>query len=336
MRRPWLRLVFVPISGFLIFLFAWNYTKLPEHQISRDHGIVMDPYINVPDIGSISLPLRTMRELDRKGLEARSIQSEFKRNPNHLVFARVPKTGSSTIAFLMEEIFRRTNVNIMSNPRFRWISTQKDQEFFVKGYFSRPNEKEAFLAHIRFIDFRAFNGTPPIWISQVRDPLERFISRYNYVRRRERPDYQTLLKKRGVLEAEKWRNMSLDYCVSQGLPECYLKPGQEYEPSPITYLCGYDPECSRHGSRWALEKAKANVLEHFSMVCVLEDIQQSLKIMERNVPQLLRDISKQTVPQKNKTPRPTQINETTTEILKSNLALEYDLYEFVKATFFSR
>ncbi|XP_059081483.1 uronyl 2-sulfotransferase-like [Tigriopus californicus] len=332
MKQEWLRLFFVTISGFLIFLSARNNTKLPKQQTSSDLGMVMDPCINVTDDGNISLALRTGRE----PLKARSIQSEFKRNPNHLIFARVPKTGTTTLTFLMREIFRHTYVKNVTNPGFRHSSTPKHQEFFVKRYFSRPNEKKAFLSHIRFIDFRAFNRTPPIWISQVRDPSERFISRYHFVRRRDRLGFQTLLKKRGLLEAEKWHNMSVDYCVSRGLPECILKPRQEYEPSPITYLCGFDSECSRHGSRWALAKAKANVLEHFSMVGVLEEFQQSLEIMERNVPQLLQDISKQEVPKKNETPRPNHINETTREILKSKLALEYDLYEFIKATFLSR
>lgn len=93
-----------------------------------------------------------------------------------------------------------------------------------------------FLSHIRFIDFREFNRTPPIWISQVRDPTERFISRYHFVRRRERQNFKTLMRKRGVLEAEKWANMSVDECVGRGLHECNLRPRQEYEPSPIVSM----------------------------------------------------------------------------------------------------
>ena len=40
-------------------------------------------------------------------------------------------------------------------------------------------EKVGFLAHIRFFDFRSHLGLAnPAWVSIVRDPVERFISRY--------------------------------------------------------------------------------------------------------------------------------------------------------------
>ena len=45
----------------------------------------------------------------------------------------------------------------------------------------------AYDRHVHFIDFRNFIGNStenyqPIWFSVIRDPIEKFVSRYNYNR----------------------------------------------------------------------------------------------------------------------------------------------------------
>ena len=58
------------------------------------------------------------------------------------------------------------------------------QALFVKRAFithrslrGQPKiHKFAYCGHVKFIDFREFNETNPIWISWVRHPVDRFIS----------------------------------------------------------------------------------------------------------------------------------------------------------------
>ena len=48
-------------------------------------------------------------------------------------------------------------------------------------------QQQAYDRHVHFIDFRNFIGNStgnyqPIWFSVIRDPIEKFVSRYNYNR----------------------------------------------------------------------------------------------------------------------------------------------------------
>ena len=45
-----------------------------------------------------------------------------------------------------------------------------------------------------------------------------------------------------------------------------------------------DPECPTHNSRWALNKAIENVEKHFPLVGVLEDLEVTLKLMQKALP----------------------------------------------------
>jgi len=50
------------------------------------------------------------------------------------------------------------------------------------------------------------------------------------------------------------------------------------------FFCGHQPHCGVFGDERALMDAKANVEKHFSVVGILEDMQDSLKVLEKFVP----------------------------------------------------
>ena len=49
-------------------------------------------------------------------------------------------------------------------------------------------------------------------------------------------------------------------------------------------------ECPVHNSRWALNRAIENVEKHFPVVGVLEDLDVSLKLMQKVLPQYFQGI----------------------------------------------
>ena len=51
-----------------------------------------------------------------------------------------------------------------------------------------------------------------------------------------------------------------------------------------------DVECPVHNSRWALNRAIENVEKHFPVVGVLEDLDVSLKLMQKALPQYFQGI----------------------------------------------
>lgn len=68
---------------------------------------------------------------DQTSLEVCSNQVDFQTNPNHLVMARVPKTGSTTLAFLMQKTFRQIGVKEIKDPSFRFISTRHHKVIYT-------------------------------------------------------------------------------------------------------------------------------------------------------------------------------------------------------------
>ena len=67
--------------------------------------------------------------------------------------------------------------------------TEEQQRNHIKKFVKMNNHQQqlAYDRHVHFIDFRNFIGNStgnyqPIWFSVIRDPIEKFVSRYNYNR----------------------------------------------------------------------------------------------------------------------------------------------------------
>eukprot|EP00095_Tigriopus_kingsejongensis_P012451 snap_masked-scaffold89_size390429-processed-gene-2.6 protein:Tk12451 transcript:snap_masked-scaffold89_size390429-processed-gene-2.6-mRNA-1 annotation:"heparan sulfate 2-o-sulfotransferase pipe" len=158
---------------------------------------------------------------------------------------------------------------------------------FVQRHFPDGVRKTAFLAHIRYFSHPNFH---PIWISLVRDPVERFISRFYYIRR-QAERFKAKAREIGRKNAERWLNMTIDECIASAQDECSIQAGRAYEPSPITYFCGFDSPCPLHNSRVALAKAKEHLSRNFSLVGILEEFQPFLARLESKFPQFFRGIT---------------------------------------------
>jgi len=117
--------------------------------------------------------------------------------------------------------------------------------------------------------------------------------------------------------------------------ECQFNPQSMYlREQQLTFFCGSAPECKVMGSRAALEKAKFNAEKYFSVIGLSEDFQSSLFVMEHYLPryfmgasQLYQKLTKQ---KKNKTKYKEELSAKAKAILRVNLTLEYEFYEFVK------
>ena len=113
-----------------------------------------------------------------------------------------------------------------------------------------------------------------------------------------------------------WQQLSVNDCVLNKHSECDIRPGSNYEPSPIvscrhslscpffslsnylayfqTFFCGSHPDCSSHGNLWALERAKENVVQHFEAVGVLEQYNASLNLFQAKLPSFFQGLPQKT------------------------------------------
>jgi len=66
------------------------------------------------------------------------------------------------------------------------------------------------------------------------------------------------------------------------LPDCKA----EHMWLQIPFFCGHASECWRPGSKWALEQAKTNLVSHYLVVGLTEEMEQFVTVLEAVIPRL--------------------------------------------------
>ncbi|XP_063851113.1 uncharacterized protein LOC135094708 [Scylla paramamosain] len=127
----------------------------------------------------------------------------------------------------------------------------------------------------------------PVYINVVREPAERFISSFYYVRSKER---LARLSAKGHLRARPssyWLNRTVEQCVMNRDAECSFLNGTKQE-TVITYFCGHHEACKMVGSSEALQRAKQVVAQRYSVVGLVGHMEMSLQLMETLIPGFLK------------------------------------------------
>lgn len=88
---------------------------------------------------------------------------------------------------------------------------------------SRFGEPLSYDKHVYFVDFGRF-GAPvhPTWFSMVRDPVEKFVSRFHYHRQMGRYLYDRASTE---LPFHEWMERDISGCVLGGDKECQIVQG---------------------------------------------------------------------------------------------------------------
>ena len=148
--------------------------------------------------------------------------------PPKIVYARVPKTGSGTYRRTFDAVAEQNGVWWRLKPKYP-LHRISNHAKFIKEYFTGDKvikelesnatfNKLGLMGHLRFIDFdleRKNSSSDILWISSVRNPVDRFISLFRFRRRRQQI-YEAVVRKKGSKAAEKFRNLTLDDCLRLG------------------------------------------------------------------------------------------------------------------------
>ncbi len=164
--------------------------------------------------------------------------------PDVLVFNRVPKVGSQTLWTLLDRLAGGNGfVSCSDSPEAKKNRGHRENNFLPgaeerRAYFdllfNRTNGGPPFsyAKHLNYLDFEEFlPGFRPIYVNLVRDPVERVVSWYYYVRAPwynlswDRDRNRTILS--GRLPSVRSLKTSLDDCVKNGDPGCVFSPGQD-------------------------------------------------------------------------------------------------------------
>ncbi|KAJ8026692.1 Heparan sulfate 2-O-sulfotransferase 1 [Holothuria leucospilota] len=261
---------------------------------------------------------------------------------NHILFYnRVPKCGSRTFLFLAKVLASK---NSFHKPREATNSVKKKRKDSnpVDGAALKTTLRRRLMnmplgsflhGHIKYIDFKNDTRLPekkqPIYLNIIRDPIDRLVSQYYFVRYGDR----LFTNKRRLRKLQKniFLNETLNDCVERRRPECCGSNAQ------VQYFCGYHPDCQRREE--AFQRAVRN-LDYYLVVGITEEYEDFLKVLEK----LLPDYFKGVVDEYNtpaETNRKTQssarkkqpLTEAVRDKLRSLLDMEYKFYYHVRSKF---
>lgn len=274
--------------------------------------------------------------------------SSLNRTPSTiwLFYNRIPRTAGQTVVSLLkslagdldyqhqEHVYRTPWQRLMSEEEQNNLATWFEYNFWPKSY-------DRFSLFINFTEHRSpYVKLRPAYMTLARDPVDKFISYFRF----KRVDSDRVKTEMSARERQqpgtgrKWYWKKLEDCVLKEDPECEFREGSEDFISAIPFLCGQHDYCIKHGNSWALQKAKFNAEYEYSVIGLVEHWNTTLAVLEHFLPSFFQGVQQRywdaefkdqrTVNKNPKKYKP--VSETVRKILKDKMALEYELYEFLK------
>ena len=165
---------------------------------------------------------RELSANDLSNLNPMDLNNTRKATKDILFFNRVPKVGSQTTMELLKSLSHK-NQFTYHKDRTQKVETIKltyNEEKWLANlvnYFEPPS---VYVKHVCFVNFTQFDMEMPIYVNLVRDPVERVISWYYYVR----APWYFVERKRAFpdlpLPNPNWLRKDYETCVKRGDKEC--------------------------------------------------------------------------------------------------------------------
>ncbi|XP_016138278.1 heparan sulfate 2-O-sulfotransferase 1-like [Sinocyclocheilus grahami] len=231
---------------------------------------------------------RTMARHEVREVEQRQTRDGLRDSPALpeiedliIIYNRVPKTASTSFTNIAYDLCGKNRFHVLhinttkNNP----VMSLQDQMRFVRNVTSWREMKPGFYhGHVAYLDFTKFGVKgKPVYINIVRDPIERLVSYYYFLRFGD--DYRPGLRRR-----KQGDKKTFDECMSSGGSDC----APEKLWLQIPFFCGHYSECWNVGSRWALEQAKYNLVNEYLLVGVTEELEDFIMMLEAALPRFFR------------------------------------------------
>lgn len=150
--------------------------------------------------------------------------------------------------FLLLEDFNNLYVDKRGMRQMVLMNMPQPQQREIAERITDLEDGSVYVSHVNWIDFAAFDLPKPIYVNMVRDPVERVISWYYYVRSSYRNAvFFQKFPQREVKPAE-WYKKNFNDCVRNGDPECSFVQMQVKDPNldfrrQSLFYCGHNPDC---------------------------------------------------------------------------------------------
>ncbi|KAK4877128.1 hypothetical protein RN001_009634 [Aquatica leii] len=312
----------------------------PEDLVSANQIISGD---SAPSQGVRSMMKILQSTGEMTSLRPQQLNNTRKAQQEIIFFNRVPKVGSQTFMELLRRLSERNQFGFYQDrvQRVETIRLAPDDQVRLAALVSSYDAPAAYIKHVCFTNFSEFGLPEPIYVNIVRDPVERVISWYYYVRA---PWYYVERKMAFPdipLPDPKWLKKDFETCVLSGDRECKYLEGETREGigdhrRQSMFFCGHEQECTPFNTEGALQRAKMAVEQHYAVVGVLEDLNKTLTVLEHYIPKFFQgapnvywdEISKYNTINRN-TFKP-HVNEEVKDIVRKNFTREIEFYQFCK------
>ncbi|CAF0780600.1 unnamed protein product [Adineta steineri] len=217
-----------------------------------------------------------------------------------IVYNRVPKCGSTLLVRIFQILSNRTRAFTFRQSQelrhYRYSSEEQHTLVtdLVRYSYNGSYQRIVYEQHFHFVNLPSTSKNIFYYINQLRDPLERTLSEFDFER--------YIGGSSGAGHANLFlhpslRNLTMDECVSTGDPtRCLTKLYGVY--SPISFFCGQSSFCddtvTRPTSDAALSQAKSNIERYYIHIGILEYIQSSLELLEHIQPSIFTGVQIQT------------------------------------------
>lgn len=276
-------------------------------------------------------------------LEPSQLNNTRKARQEILFFNRVPKVGSQTFMELLRRLSIANEFGFHQDhvQRVETVRMAPDDQAAMASMVSSYEAPSVYIKHVCFTNFSEFDLPEPIHVNIVRDPVERVISWYYYVRA---PWYYVERKIAFPdipLPDPKWLKKDFETCVLSGDRECRYLTGETREGigdhrRQSMFFCGHDYACTPFNTEGALQKAKRAVEQHYAVVGVLEDLNSTLTVLEHYIPRFFTsasDIYWNEITKFNKINRNAfkpPVSEEVKDIVRANFTKEIEFYQFCR------
>ncbi|KAI5633002.1 sulfotransferase family domain-containing protein [Phthorimaea operculella] len=244
-----------------------------------------------------------------------------------VIYNRVPKTGSTSFVGVAYDLckknrFKVLHINVTANQHVLSVSNQYK---FAKNVTLWQEIKPAlYHGHMAFLNFeRLGTSSKPLYINLIRKPLDRLVSYYYFLRNGDNFRPHLVRKKHGD-------KMTFDECVERSQPDC--DPNNMWMQVP--FFCGHAAQCWKPGNPWALQQAKNNLVNHYLLVGVTEEMLDFISVLESVLPRMFKGATEHYLSSNKSHLRQTsakiQPNTRTIEKIQQSVIwkMENELYEF--------
>ena len=194
-----------------------------------------------------------------------------------LIYNRIPKTASTSMMGITYDLCKNNGFNVIhiNTTKNSHIMSLDDQRRLVMNVTQWKSRLPAlYHGHIGYVDFNKFSvNTHPIYINMVRDPIDRLVSYYYFLRYGDDFRPQVARKRKG-------NKVTFDECVLRKEKDC--DPVNMWIQIP--FFCGQSAECWVPGSEFAFEQAKYNLLNKYLLVGVTEQMRDFVALLELTLP----------------------------------------------------